>query len=174
MSGQHVEGCVEKYADCAELLGARFCGVALGGLFLQHQGHDAGEAAFEDCCHPGSGYGVGKVGYDLVVFDVFGEIAQRVVEGIAFDEMEIGSVGCYRFDMGSEGGVEFDGVHDGARVEESLSEGAKPRADFDHVVSACDFSKVERFADDISVDEEILPELLLGAMTKLFEQVACL
>jgi hypothetical protein len=98
-----------------------------------------------------------------------------VVEGVAFEEVE----GVWVFwreggsEVGGEGGVFFDGVNARASFEEGGRERAEAGADFNDGVGGGDLREREGFADDVSVNEEVLPEKAFRVVAEGGEEFAC-
>src|SRR5215217_5257040 len=90
VAGGDVVGGLQEDGDGAELLGAGLGGVTLGGFLLEHQHEVRGERAGEHGVHPRGGDGVGEVGDDLEAGGGFvgGEGGKRVIDGVAFEEVE--------------------------------------------------------------------------------------
>jgi hypothetical protein len=65
----------------------------------------------------------------------------------------------------------FHGPDICARLQQRRGEGAESRADFNYGVAGDDLRELERFADDVAVDEKILAEKFLRRMSQLREQV---
>jgi len=153
--------------------------VALGGFLLEHEDHAFGERAGENGVEPGGGDGVGEVGDDFVGgrcggVGGKGKVRERIVEGVAFGEVERG--GKLRREMGGEVLVEvavfFDGPDLGAGFEEGGGEGAEAGADFDDAIAGVDLGELEGFADDVAVDEKVLPEEALRLVAEFGEEIA--
>ena len=106
-------------------------------------------------------------------------VGERVLDGVAFKEVEAGGelradggVAERGFEMRVEIAVFLHGPHVGASFEECGRERAEAGTDFDDSVAGRDAGEFERFADDIAVDEEVLPEEALRLVAEGGEEIA--
>ena len=60
--------------------------------------------------------------------------------------------------------VGLDRIEVGASAEQGAGQCAQSRADFENRIAGLDLAELERLADNIAVDQEVLPEPLLGHM----------
>ena len=72
--------------------------------------------------------------------------------------------------VGAGAGSFFDGPDVRPGPEERLGQGPEPGSDFHDGVARADPGELERFADDVSVDQEVLAQAALRTAPELREQ----
>jgi hypothetical protein len=134
----------------------------------------SGQRARKHAVEPRRGDGVGQIGDDFEGAGAVGwQAGQRVLDPVAFHQVKTW------VRLGERGGevlvqavVALDGPDLGAGVEQGVGQRAQAGPDLDDGVARGDTAEFEGLADDVAVDEEILPEETLRLMPELCEQVA--
>jgi hypothetical protein len=72
--------------------------------------------------------------------------------------------------MAGEDRIQFDGVDGATGFKDGLGQGPETRADFDNGIPRLQSRELKGFTHDISVDEEILPEWLSGAVSEFLKE----
>ena len=85
-----------------------------------------------------------------------------MLDGVAFQQAEgAGEAGGeLGREVGPQGRVLLHRPDPGAGLEERGGQGAQARPHLHHVVAAGDLRQFERLADDVAVDEKVLPEMV--------------
>jgi hypothetical protein len=180
----------QKDRDRPEVLRAVVREKSVGRLTLDHEHHPLGQRAGEDGVEPWRRNRVGQVRDDfesrhISEFPAFArgasarqpvglEARKRMVDCIAVQKREpaAGRRHERRSEVCVKANVEFNGPHVCAGVEQRGRERAEAGPDFDDAVAGRDARELERFADDVSIDEKILAERLARAVPKAYEELA--
>jgi hypothetical protein len=175
VAGRDRKGGLQEDRDGAEILRTGPGRVALGRLQLQHEHHAFRQRTRQHRIHPRRGDGVGQVGDDLESCRraLRRQTGQRLLHGVALEQVQ--PVGKLRHEglrqVGVQRAVFFHGPHFGAGGEQRRGERAEAGPHLDHDVAGADAGQFERFADDVAVDQKILPEVPLGQVSEPGEQV---
>ena len=91
-----------------------------------------------------------------------------MLHGVALAQVKRGRETRCQFggEMRVERAVFFHRPHLRAGFEQRRGERAESRTDFDHAVARAYRGELERFADDVAIDQEILAEETLRLMTE--------
>jgi hypothetical protein len=147
-------------------------GQAVGRLLLHHEDHALGEEAGEEVLHPGGGDGVGEVGNN---FERSAGVTpgEWMVNGIPFEQVKgIGKAGEEGLpQVGSEKGIQLHSMDPGPFFKKRFREGPQARTDFDDGIVWLNPRQLKGFADNIAIDEEVLPERLPWTVTEGIEQI---
>ena len=94
-----------------------------------------------------------------------------VLENIAMEELDVRMPHQSFLDQLVEGGVYLHGQYSARQVRERRGEAPGAGADFEHHVVAGQLRMLGDEIDQVEIDEEILPQLVLGTQTTFLEEV---